>query len=124
MRQAFYTLLFLGLPVAGVWLYWRVCRRMAAAGVASPPEVPLLAVFAAYGAALLFAVSSAFGFWSAMHSVAFVGLLFIGVPWLLVQGVLLRRSRGLSPYHRAAALLSLTFPLALGVVVGLAFLLD
>ena len=122
MRQALYTLLFLGLPVVGVWLYLHVCRRMEETGVPSPPVVPLFAVFAACGAALLFAVSSAFGFWSGMHSIAFAGVLFVGVPWLIVQGVRLRRRRDLSPYHRAAAALSLSFPLALGVVIGIASL--
>jgi len=109
--------------VAGVWLYQHVCRRMTDTGVPSPPAAQLFAVFAAYGAVLLFAVSAAFGFWSGMHSVAFVGVLFVGVPWLLTQGVRLRQRRNLSPYHRATVALSLGFPLAFGVFIGLASLL-
>ena len=119
-----YATLFLGLPVLGVWMFARLCDRMAAEDVPSRPVASLFVVFAAYGAVLLFAVSSAFRVWSGMHSVAMVGLLFVGVPWLLVQGVALHRQRALSPYHRAAAALSLGFPLILGALVGLAFALD
>ena len=123
MRQAAYSTLFLGFPVLGVWLFRRVCARMAAAGVPEPPVVALFAVFAAYGAVLLFAVSTAFGYWSGMHSVAAVGLVAVGLPWLLVQGVVLWRRGRPSPYHRAAAALSLGFPAALGALFALVFTL-
>ena len=118
-----YALLFLGLPVVGVWLYLHLCSRMAAEGLGSRPVFSLFAVFAAYGAVLLFSVSAAFGVWSGMHSIAFVGLVVIGVPWLLVQGVRLRRRRGLSAYHRAVFALSLAFPLVFGALAGLTVLL-
>ena len=119
-----YALLFLGLPAVGVWLFARLCRRMAAAGVPAPPVVALFAVFAAYGAVLLFGVSEAFGVWSGMHSLAAVGLLVVGVPWLLIQGVVLARGRDRTPYHRAAAALSLAFPLTLAALYGLAVALE
>jgi len=110
--------------VLGIWLFASLCEQMSAKGVPSRPVAPLFVVFAAYGMVLLFAVSSAFGVWSAMHSVALVGLLFVGVPWLLVQGLTLYRRRTLSPYHLTAVVLSLGFPLVLAALAGLAFALD
>jgi hypothetical protein len=119
-----YTILFLGLPVLGVWFFLRVRERMAVEKVPSPPEASLLAVFAAYGAVLLFAVSSVFDKWSGMHSIASVGLVFVGAPWLLVQGVVLHRHRARSPYHEAVSALSLAFPLVLGAFVWVVLALD
>lgn len=118
-----YGLPFLGLPMLGVWLFSRLCQRMAAAGVPEPPVVSLFAVFAAYGVVLLFSVSALFGVWSGMHSLAAVGLVVVGVPWLLVQGLLLLRRRARSPYHRAAAVFSLALPLALAALYGLSLAL-
>jgi hypothetical protein len=55
------------------------------------------AAFAAHGAVLRFAVSSCCsGAWSAMRSLAALGLLFVGPPWLLVRGIALRRARARS----------------------------
>jgi hypothetical protein len=118
-----YATLFLGLPVLGVWLFARLCKQMAADDVPSRPVIALFFVFAAYGAVLLFAVSSALGVWSGMHSITMVGLVFVGVPWLVVQGISLYPRRSLSPYHEAAAALSLGFPLVLGALFGLVFAL-
>jgi hypothetical protein len=119
-----YGLLFLGLPVLGVWLFAQLCQRMVAAGVTEPPFVSFFAVFAAYGAVVLFAVSAVFGEWSGMHSLTAVGLVAVGVPWLLVQGALLLRRRARSPYHGAAAVLSLAFPLALAALYAFGVALE
>lgn len=119
-----YGLLFLGLPALGLWLFVRLCQRMAAGGVPEAPVAPLFAVFAAYGAIFLFGVSAAFGVWSGMHSLAALGLCVVALPWLLFQGVRLMRDRTRSPYHHAAAVLSLAFPLALGALYVLATVVE
>ncbi len=118
-----YTILFLGLPVIGVLLYCQLLRAMSAAAVAEPPRVPLFFVFAAYGAVLLFIVSECFRVWSGMHSLAAVGLFFVGVPWL-VQGFLWRRTWAISIYHRAIVALSFAFPVVLALLVAFAFAVE
>ena len=116
-----YTVLFFGLPVVGVWLYYVLLRAMFAARVVSPPGVPLFFVFAAYGAVLQFFVSGFFRVWSGMHSITFAGLFVVAVPWLFVQGLFWRRTWSVSGYHRAAIALSFAFPVALASLVGFAF---
>ena len=116
-----YTTLFLGLPLIGMVLYREILHAMSAACVALPPRVPLFFVFAAYGAVLLFIVSECCREWSGMHSLALVGLFVIGLPWLLVQGLLWRRTWAISVYHRATIVLSFAFPLALVLLIMFAF---
>ena len=116
-----YTVLFLGLPVVGVWFYYVLLRAMFTARVARPPIVPLFFVFAAYGAVLQFFVSEFCRVWSAMHSLALFGLLFVAVPGLFVQGLWWRRTWALSGYHRATIALSLAFPAALASLIGVSF---
>ena len=119
-----YTILFLGLPVNGVLLYCQLLRAMSAAAVAEPPRIPLFFVFAAYGAVLLFIVSECFRVWSGMHSLTAVGLFVVGVPWLLMQGFLWRRTWAVSAYHRATIALSFAFPVALALLVAFAFAVE
>lgn len=119
-----YTVLFLGLPVVGVLFYRSVLHAMSARAIAKPPSVPLFFVFAAYGAILLFVVSECFRAWSAMHSLAAVGLFVVGVPWLLVQGFLWRRTWSISAYHRTTITLSFAFPVTLALLVAFAFAVE
>ena len=119
-----YGILFLGLPVVGAFYYRKLLRAMSARAIAEPPGVPLFFVFAAYGAVLLFVVSECFRSWSGMHSFAAIGLFVVGMPWLLVQGFLWRRTWAFSVYHRAAIVLSFAFPLALALLVGFAFAVE
>ena len=111
-----FAALFVGLPIGGLALYARICRRMAAEGVAAPPTIPLFMVFASYGAVLLFAVSELFGEWSGMHSLGAVALVVVAAPWLLIQGILLWRGGVPTTYHRATAALSLAFPIVLAAL--------
>ena len=117
-----YTVLFLGLPILGVAAFTALWIRMERAGIAAPPVGAFFAVFAGYGAVLLFGVSEIFGAWSAMHSLAASGILLVGIPWLLIQGTVLHRSRRPSRYHQTAAKLSLGFPIAVAALLGLALL--
>jgi hypothetical protein len=107
-----FSIIFFGTILLGVALFLALSVRMARA-TASPPILQYLALFAAYGAAFLILVSEMFRVWSGMHSIATVGLLVVGVPWLLVQGVLLLRVREKSRYHQVAAALSFAFPVGL-----------
>ena len=108
-----YTALFVGLPVVGLMIFGVTMRAMAFHQLPSPPVIQMFAVFAAYGAVILFAVSSIYDMWSAMHSLAALVLIFIGTPWLLVQGVLLLKRGTPTRYHRSVAALSLAFPVVL-----------
>ena len=118
----FYTVLFLGLPILGVAVFAALWVRMERDGIVDPPFGAFFAIFMGYGAVLLFVVSEIFHAWSAMHSLAFVGMLLVAMPWLVIQGELLRRSRQPSRYHRAAAHLSFGFPVAVAALLGLAWL--
>lgn len=75
----------------------------------------------AYGGALAIVISEIAGVWSAMHSLATLGLLVVGVPVLLVQAVLLRTKRPLARGYDVLFWLSLAFPvllIALGFVLS------
>ena len=114
-----YAVLFLGLPVLGIALYAWLRRRMAAAGVPAEPYVQLFAVFAAYGAVLLFGVSEAFGVWSFAHTLASGILYFVAPIWLFLQGVLLYRLGVPTLYHRVTAGMSVGFPFVLALFTWL-----
>ncbi len=114
-----YGVLFLGLPVIGIAVYVHLCRRMRAEAFGEPPFISLFTIFAAYGAILLFGVSEFFHKWSALHSITFAALLFVGIPWMLVQGWKLTRPPVRTPYHRSLAVLSFGFPLVLGGLIAL-----
>jgi hypothetical protein len=114
-----YGILFCGLPIAGSMVYVAVCIAMAKA-IELPPYASLFFVFAAYGAVLLFAVSAICDEWSGMHSIAAVGLVFIGVPCLLVQSFVLRTSWKRSAYHRVVIAAGACLPLAVGALIVLA----
>src|SRR5688572_16929947 len=105
-----YSVLLLGLPALGIAGFAVLWTKMERDAITAPPVVAFFTIFASYGALLLVGVSEMFDTWSAMHSLATAGLLLIGIPWLLVQGARLRRSGQPSRYHRAAANLSLGFP--------------
>ena len=114
----FYSVLFVGIPVLGIASYLSLVRHMLAAHVPSPPTIPLFCVFAAYDAVVLFGISELFRVWSGMHSLAAIGLVFVGLPWLIVQGFLLRRTSTLSVYHRVTVILSFAFPVALALLLA------
>jgi len=118
-----YGLLFCGLPVLGVFAYLMLCVRMATR-LPSPPYFPFFFIFAAYGAVLLFAVSIVFRQWSGMHSIAAVGLLFVGMPWLIVQSIVVRKSWSQSWYNRVAIVSGACFPVAIAALVLFAFAWD
>src|SRR5678809_1819017 len=111
-----YTVLFLGTPVVGVLLYFVLVWLMLTRQVPSPPIVELFFVFAAYGAVLLFLISEHFGEWSGMHSIGAVGLVLVGLPLLVVLGVLSCRRWSVSAFHRMTAVLCFALPLAGAVI--------
>jgi hypothetical protein len=114
-----YTVLFLGLPVLGIALYAWLRWRMAATEVRAEPSVQLFAVFAAYGAMLLFGVSEAFGVWSFAHTLACAVLYFVAPVWLFMQGVLLYRLGVPTLYRRVTAGMSVGFPFVLALFTWL-----
>ena len=118
-----YGVLFCSLLLLGILAYVVLCVRMSAC-MQSPPYFPFFFVFAAYGAVSLFAVSTIFREWSGMHSIAAVGLIFVGTPWLLVQSIVIRRSWSRSRFDRVAILSGACFPAALAALILFAFLWD
>ena len=117
-----YTILFLGLPVLGIATFAALWLQMERDDIAAPPVTAFFAVFVGYGALLLFGVSEVFHAWSAMHSLAAAGIVFVGIPWLVIQGAMLRWRGQPSSYHRVTANLSFGFPLAVAAFAGLALL--
>lgn len=111
-----YPLLLVGVPVLGGLAFVALVRRMRARAVPEPPTVRLLAVFAAYGALLLFGLAAALDAWTAVHALAAGLLLAIGAPWLAAQGLVTLVRGAPTSYHRAVAALSLAFPALLVVL--------
>jgi hypothetical protein len=83
-----YGILFLSVPVIGIILYLALLGIMSSARVPSAPSVSLFFVFSGYGAVLMFMISDLFRVWSAMHSLAALVLFFVGLPLLVLQGLL------------------------------------
>ena len=91
-----------------------------------PDDVQLPAALLAlgYGGLLALLASTLLGVWSAMHSVAVVGLLVLGLPTLLVQAWRLRAWRLRSGPYQAAFWLSIGYPAAWAMLLLVSFLLD
>src|SRR5262245_2772795 len=92
------TLLNLGLPAAGVVVYWRICRKMIGAGIPEPPVLSFFFLFAHYGAWLILGLTVVSWYWSGMASLGVAYLLFISPAVMLVVTASTFADRQLSPF--------------------------
>jgi hypothetical protein len=89
-----------------------------------PLQLAFALIWLAYTGILVFALSGVTGWWSGMHSLGFAGLLFLGMPTMLIQAGILWRVRAASARHRLAFYLSAAFPLALATFIAVVLLLS
>jgi hypothetical protein len=112
-------------PLLGVLVYVLLCRRMQRANIQSPPGVQYALLFLTYGGWLLVLLTSLFWEWSGMASLG-VFYLVLAAPFIMAGAAFsLRRSYGLSVFHRVAFISSIVYSalavIALGVSLAVHF---
>ena len=98
--------------------------HMSGDGLPDDLQLPAALLALGYGGLVAVLASVLLGVWSAMHSVAVVGLLVLGLPTLLVQAWRLRAWRLRSGPHQAAFWMSVGYPAAWATLLFVSFLLD
>ncbi len=93
------SLVYLALPLAGVWLYAQLVRKMNQEQIADPPILELLVVFANYGALLVLILTSLLLPWSGLASLAIIYLIFASPIVMGIVAFRLRNRKALSFYH-------------------------
>lgn len=103
------VLIHLVVPAAGLqWFLW-LRDDMREDQVESPPVLQLFIIFATYGGLVMMALTALFWYWSGMASLGLAYLLFIAPPIMLVTAWRLYPQRGLSRYHKAAFVASVSY---------------
>ena len=117
-------LLFVVLPVTGIYFFRKVRKKMISDNVSNPPVIEYYLVFISY-TLLAFIVFKSLAFpdsWSAMESVA-TFYLIVGAPIAMaVIAFKHRESRQLSNYHKWAFLSGLLYFIVAPIMFGLIFL--
>jgi hypothetical protein len=106
-------LINLVVPVAGVWLFLRLRRRMLNAEIEEAPVIPLFILFATYGGLIIALLTALFCCWSGMATLGLAYLLLVAPVVMPALAIVFYRRRRLSSYHAAV------FWLSAGYVPGL-----
>lgn len=105
-------------PLIGVLAFVLLCRRMQRANIPSRPDVQYAFLFLTYGGWLMVLLTSLFWKWSGMASLG-VFYLILAAPFVMAGAAFsLRRSYGLSVFHRVAFISSIVYSVLAVVALG------
>lgn len=93
------VLIYLIVPLAGLWAYVRLIRRVTSEKIDRPPIIDLFLLFATYGGLLLAVLTTLWWKWSGMASLG-AAYLILGAP--IIMGIIAFRNywdRQRSIYH-------------------------
>jgi len=102
-------------PALGVIVFVLLCRRMQRMNIQSSPDVQCAFLFLTYGGWLMVLLTGLFWEWSGIASLGAFYLILVA-PFVMAGVALsLRRSYGLSVFHRVAFIASIVYS---GLAVG------
>ena len=104
-------------PLIGVGIYLRLCRKMWRSQIQSPPFISYFFLFVNFGGCLLIVLTALFWEWSGMASLGFCYLLLVS-PF--VSGAIawtLYRRREISRFHRAGYVAGLVYEVLVVVLL-------
>jgi hypothetical protein len=117
-------LTYLAVPLTGIHLYIRICKRMRTENINNPPTIPLFCVLSAYGGLLMVILVAIADIWSTLMSIMAL-YTFMAAP-LLILGitVLLFPKRKISIYHKVILIAGVVYLIFSGVVWSLTILIS
>lgn len=110
-------------PVAGVFGFLSLRKRMLVAGLDEPPVTAFFLIFAHYGALLVLVLTGLFWYMSGMASLGLFYLILLGPLVMIALAVISFKRRSHSRYHLAAFVLAVAYPVLIAVLALTIFLL-